>query len=119
MSSEKPHKKFGATIRGLREERRISLRKFAERMGISPAYLSKVERDEFPPPAEDVVRRMATELNQNRDELLALAGRVASDLPAIIQEQPRAMATFLRAASGLSAEEIQKLAQRAEGMKKK
>ena len=28
-------------------------------IGVSPTYLSKVERDEFPPPAEDKVKAIA------------------------------------------------------------
>ena len=42
-------KTFGTTIRDLREAQQISLRKFADKVGISPTYLSKIERDEFPP----------------------------------------------------------------------
>ncbi len=119
MANEPKQKKFGAYIRTLREAQEISLRKFADRAQISPTYLSKVERDEFPPPGEEAVRRIAEILGEDPDELLALAGKVASDLPEIIQQHPRAMATFLRAASGLSASEIEKLARRAEGLRKK
>ena len=36
---------FGATVRRLREEQKIGLRKFAQLFGMSPTYLSKVERD--------------------------------------------------------------------------
>ena len=85
-------KNFGAKIRTLREAQQISLRKFAEKVGISPTYLSKVERDEFPPPGEETVKKFALALNQNPDELLALAGKVSSDLPAIIQQRPRELA---------------------------
>ena len=42
---------FGATVRRLREEKKIGLRKFAQMVGMSPTYLSKVERDEFKPPS--------------------------------------------------------------------
>ena len=102
-------KNFGAKIRALREAQQISLRKFADKVGISPTYLSKVERDEFPPPGEETVKKFAMALNQNPDELLALAGKVSSDLPAIIQQRPREMASFLRTASEMSNEEIVKL----------
>ena len=109
---------FGAKIRALREAQKISLRKFAEKVDISPTYLSKIERDEFPPPAEDVVRKFADALNQDHDELLALAGRVSSDLPKIIRERPRELATFLRTASELSPEEMAKLTRYLETMKR-
>ena len=109
MNPKKP-RKFGETVRELRNAKKIGLRRFAELIGMSPTYLSKVERDEFPPPAEVKVVAIATALDQDPDELLALAGRVASDLSEIIQEHPREMATFLRSAKGLSAEEIKRLA---------
>ncbi len=94
---------FGRRIRTLREARKridpsYSLRRFAKTVGISPTFLSKVETGEFDPPAQDKVKRMAELLDQDPDELLALAGRVDPDLSAIIKEQPKAMADFLRTA---------------------
>jgi transcriptional regulator with XRE-family HTH domain len=109
---------FGAIVRRLREERKIGLRKFAQMVGMSPTYLSKVERDEFKPPTEEKVRAIATALGQDADELLALAGRMSADLADIIQRHPREMATFLRAANGLSAEEMQQLSKEAKRLKK-
>src|SRR5262245_18095318 len=94
--------KFGAFIRRERESRDIGLREMARVIGVSPTYLSKVERDEFPPPAEDKVRAIAQRIECDADELLALAGRVASDLKEIIKRHPREMADFLRAASRLT-----------------
>ena len=109
---------FGTTVRRLREEKQIGLRRFAQMVGMSPTYLSKVERDEFAPPAEDKVRAIADALGQDADELLALAGRLSSELADIIKRHPREMATFLRAANGLSAGEMQRLAEEARRLKK-
>jgi len=109
---------FGTTVRRLREEKKIGLRKFAQMVGMSPTYLSKVERNDFSPPSEEKVRAIAQALGQDADELLALAGRVSADLANIIQRHPREMATFLRAANGLSAEEMQKLSEEARRLKK-
>ena len=109
---------FGATVRRLREAQKIGLRSFAKQVGMSPTYLSKVERDEFKPPKEEKVRAIANALGQDPDELLALAGRVSADLTNIIQRRPREMATFLRAANGLSADEMQGLAEAARRLKK-
>jgi transcriptional regulator with XRE-family HTH domain len=101
--------KFGRRVRALRTERGLGLRRFARDVGISPTYLSKIERGEFPPPAEDKVVAIADALGQDRDELLALAGRIASDLEAVILKHPRELASFLRAAGSLSAAEIRAL----------
>ena len=106
---------FGATIRELREEKRIGLRQFARTIGVSATYLSKIERSEMPPPAEDRVKEIARLLDQDPDELLALAGKVASDLTEIIRNRPREMASFLRSTSGLSGQELERLTKQATG----
>ena len=106
---------FGATIRKLREERGIGLRQFARMIGVSATYLSKIERGELPPPAEGRVKEIARLLEQDADELLALAGKVASDLNEIIRSQPREMASFLRTASGMSGQELKRLTKQVRG----
>ena len=103
-------KSFGSLVRREREAKEIGLREMAKKIGVSPTYLSKIERDEFHPPAEDKVRKIAEILGRDPDELLALAGRVASDLTDIIRQRPREMADFLRAAKGLSPEDMAALA---------
>lgn len=110
-------KQFGATIRALREKKGISLRKFAEAVEISPTYQSKVERDEFAPPGEETIRRMARLLEQNEDELLGLAGKVSSDLDEIVQQRPQLMADFLRMAGKLTDEQIKKEMKRLDKIK--
>jgi HTH-type transcriptional regulator, competence development regulator len=70
-------------------------------------------------PVEDKVRKIAEIIGCDPDELLALGGRVASDLTEIIRQRPREMADFLRAAKGLSAEEMARLARQAQKAKGK
>lgn len=110
---------FGATVRRERKALDIGLREMARKIGVSPTYLSKVERDEFPPPAEDKVLAIAKIIGRDPDELLALAGKVASELTEIIRRHPREMASFLRAANGLTAEAVTRLADRAQKEKTK
>jgi len=112
-------KSFGALVRREREAKEIGLREMAKKIGVSPTYLSKVERDEFPPPVEDKVRKIAEIIDRDADELLALAGRVASDLTDIIRQRPREMADFLRAAKGLTADDLARLARQAQRAKEK
>lgn len=109
--------KFGA-IRTEREARGIGLREEAKMIGVSPTYLSKVERDQFPPPAEDKVKKIAEILDLDADQLLALADRVSSDLSDIIKEQPREMAALLRTTKGLTAEDLVRLARKVQQTKK-
>ncbi len=105
--------KFGAFIRRVREEKDIGLREMAKKIEVSPTYLSKVERDEFSPPAEDRVKAIAKIQGLDADDLLARAGRVSSEISGIIKQQPVALAALLRTAEGLSAEEINRLIRQA------
>src|SRR5262249_59085218 len=100
---------FGALVRRERKAKQIGLREMAKKIGVSPTYLSKIERGDFDPPIEDKVRRIAEIIGRDPDELLALAGRVASHLTDIIRRRPREIADFLRAAKGLTARQIASL----------
>ena len=105
--------KFGAFIRGEREAREIGLREMAKMIGVSPTYLSKVERDEFPPPAEGKVKAIAKIIQCDSDDLLARAGRVSADISDIIKRHPIELAALLRTTKGLTADDITRLAQQA------
>jgi len=92
---------FGDYIRQRREERRAadrdySLRKVAQSVGIEPSYLSKIERGEQPAPSEETILALAKALDEDPDVLLALAGKVAQDLQAIIRKRPRLFAQLIR-----------------------
>jgi plasmid maintenance system antidote protein VapI len=111
--------KFGAFIRARREAKEIGLREMAKMIGVSPTYVSKVERDEFPPPAEDKIRLIAGVIGCDVDELLARAGKVASDLSDIIKRHPVELAALLRTTKGLTTEDIARLARSAQKAKDK
>jgi HTH-type transcriptional regulator, competence development regulator len=92
---------FGQYIRGGREalregDPRFSVRQVAYRIGVEPAYLSKIERDEEAPPSEEKIRALARELDEDPDVLLAMAGKVSSDLLEIIRKRPRLFAELIR-----------------------
>lgn len=97
---------FGVFIRRKRGEKELGLREMAKKIGVSPAYLSKCERDEFPPPTEDRVRAIAKELGCDVDDLLAMAGRVSSDISDIIKRHPVQLAALLRTTKDMSADDI-------------
>ncbi len=93
---------FGNFLRTRRQRKAgddpsFSLRKLANRIGIEPSYLSKIERGHQPPPGEDTIRKIADELGEDRDAMLALAGKVSSDLLEIIRQRPAVVAELLRA----------------------
>jgi hypothetical protein len=105
--------RFGAFVRREREAREIGLREMAKMIGVSPTYLSKVERDEFAPPAEDKVKAIAQVIECDADDLLARAGRVSTDISDIIKRHPVQLAALLRTTKGLTADDIARLAQQA------
>ncbi|MFQ5505871.1 MAG: helix-turn-helix domain-containing protein [Planctomycetota bacterium] len=110
-------RKFGTQVRSLREQQEIGLRELAEIVGMSPAYLSMVERNELAPPAEEKVVSIAEALDQDSDQFLALAGRISSDLPEVITKNPTEMAALVRATRGLTPPKIEALTQQARKLK--
>ena len=91
---------FGSHIRARRERLRcddptFSVRQVAQRIGVEPAYLSKIERDQVAPPSEATIARLAAELGEDADMLLALAGKVSDELRQIIMRRPQLFAQLL------------------------
>ena len=110
---------FGPVLRDMRLAKGYSLRKFADLVGVSPTYLSQVEQGNVDPPTAERVQKMAEILNENADELIALAGRVPGDLHKIIQKQPTQMPELLREAKGLTTEQMQVLIDQARKLKER
>ncbi len=107
---------FGRFLRERRmtkaaENRAFSVRQFAERVGIEPSYLSKIERGQQPPPGEETIHRIAKELGEDPDVLLALAGKVSSDLTKIIRERPTLVAELLRSIRRVPAKRVAEMSQ--------
>jgi transcriptional regulator with XRE-family HTH domain len=92
---------FGRFVRDRRERLResdatFSVRQVAHRIGVEPSFLSKVERGEAPPPSEAKIVALARELGEDPDVLLALAGKVSSDLQTVIRRRPELFAALIR-----------------------
>jgi len=93
--------RFGAYVRELREKllkdsKEFSVRKVAIKIGVEPAFLSKVERDVVPPPSEAKIIALADLLEADRDVLLAMAGKVSSDVLDVIRNRPVLFAELIR-----------------------
>jgi len=105
---------LGDRIRRLRRQRQLGLRQTAARIGISAAYLSRIETDRGQsPPAERVIRTLASVLADDFDQLMQLAGRVSTDVERYITADP-GMAGFLRRARrfNLTADDLMRLLDR-------
>jgi transcriptional regulator with XRE-family HTH domain len=106
MTNRRVHSAAGPTTLGSylrerrealrREDRRYSFRQVAGRVGIEPSYLSKVERDIGSPPSEETLVRLAEDLGEEPDVVLALAGKISSDLREAIRRRPRLFGELIR-----------------------
>jgi transcriptional regulator with XRE-family HTH domain len=71
---------FGDVVRARRTELGIGLNDLAERLGISPGYWSRIERNLDKPPSDDVVQRAAAVLGIPLDALFVEAQRLPPDM---------------------------------------
>lgn len=71
---------FGDVVRARRTELGIGLNELAERLGISPGYLSRIERNLDKPPSDEIVERVAAILGIPLDALFVEAQRLPPDM---------------------------------------
>lgn len=106
---------FGGFIRARRVEKKVSLRKLAELVGINFTYLSKIESGDLAPPAEDKIRSLAQHLELDADKLFSLAQKIPGDLGHLAL-RPK-IPLLLRATETLDESQVQKLIAMAEKLK--
>ena len=93
-------KTFGQLIRELRINHKEynSLREFARKVGLSAAYLSRIENGKEPPPSESIIERMAEALSIDKYELFSHAGKIPTEFLETFQKNPKSVASFMRRA---------------------
>ena len=84
----------------MREAQGLGLRVAAERLGISPAYLSRIERGRERPPKPELVKRVARLLGGDADLLFRLADSTDPDIADFMNLVPN-VPEFLRTAMEL------------------
>jgi HTH-type transcriptional regulator, competence development regulator len=84
-------KKFGETIRELRVAQDLGLRETAGKVGISPAYLSRIERGKERPPRPEIIKELAKLLAADPDVLFRLSSSTDPEIVSFLHEQPEAM----------------------------
>jgi PTS system nitrogen regulatory IIA component len=101
---------FGATLRMLRVDAGLGLGELAGRIGVSTAYLSRVEHGHDPVPTPDRVVAIARALNLPPIVLLEIAQGAGAALASYLERVPEASALFLElAARDLGAAEIARI----------
>jgi transcriptional regulator with XRE-family HTH domain len=97
---------FGKRIRRRRREDKLSQRKLAELVGVDFTYLSKLENDQQgQSPGEDLVVKLAEQLHDDSEELLALAGKVPVEALRTLAREDVDFARFLRRLSAVPADD--------------
>jgi PTS system nitrogen regulatory IIA component len=86
---------FGTTLRLLRTEAGISLRALASRIGVSGAYLSRIENGHDPAPTPDRLIAIADALGLPRPVLVDLARQAGPAVDGYLQRTPEAGSLFL------------------------
>jgi transcriptional regulator with XRE-family HTH domain len=114
---------FSPKIKEQRKEKRLSIRKCAELVKISPTYLVRIEDGTTPPPSSEVIQKLAevlkldvNELNDLANEYLEYLGKSSSDTVRVPYSDE--VPAFLRTASKKikKPEDWQKLADKIEKM---
>lgn len=88
-------KQFGETIRELRLAQELGLRETALKIGISPAYLSRIERGKESPPRPEIIKGLAKVLAADPDVLFRLSSSTDPEVAELLIDQPE-LITLLR-----------------------
>ena len=102
---------FGPALRDLRRHAGLSQRELAERAALDFSYISKLENGRLPPPAADTVVSISRVLGVPPEELLALTGKIPSEVQQAVSTTPGAQRFLLEAQRlGLTEEEWEHMA---------
>jgi HTH-type transcriptional regulator, competence development regulator len=82
--------RFGDALRRTRRAAGLTQRQLADQSGLDFSYISKLENGRLPPPAADTVVTLCTVLGVAPEELLALTGKIPSDVQARVGRSPAA-----------------------------
>ncbi len=84
-------KDFGGTLRNLRVAQDLGLRETATKVGISPTYLSRIERSKERPPRPEIIKELAKVLAADPDVLFRLSSSTDPDVVDFLHDQPEVM----------------------------
>lgn len=79
LMADTPAVELGRTLKATRTLRERSVRNVSDPAGISPTYLTKLERGEIASPSPHILHRLAGVLGLDYLELMRMAGYVVPD----------------------------------------
>jgi transcriptional regulator with XRE-family HTH domain len=111
---------FGQRLRELRRDAGVTQRELAQRTNLDFSYISKLENDRNPPPAADTIVRICEALSIPAERLLALKGRLPSEIQETVAGNVAAQ-EFLRVTHtlGLSQSDWKHLSEQARRLRNK
>lgn len=108
---------LGDVVREGRAAKGIKLRELARRLDVTPSYVSDIENNRRVP-SEEVLARIATELDLDYGDLVARAGRLGSDAERYMRQTPVATTLFRRISEErLTEDELRQLMERVEELR--
>ncbi len=118
MANTRDSKSLGDLIREARTPKG-SLRDFAKKLDITPSYLSDIENDRRIP-AEEVLGRIAEQLELDFDELMAKAGRFGEEAERYMRKHPTVGVLFRKLSDSKTPDDdLAKLLRKAEELARK
>lgn len=119
MKKAKSKEAFGEKLRRERTSAKITLRKFAAQLGVSPTYVSQVEQGNFPPMTAERATKIAEILGGDADEWVALADRIPDDLEERVRKHPKDMPELMRLATGCTPKQFEEIKEAIREIKRK
>jgi len=97
---------FGQLLKELRRKAGVSQRDLASEVGVDFSYISKVENDRLPPPSADTIVKICEVLKTPSDALLAMTGKIPTDVKNMLSSNPLAQ-QFIREAQTMKLNDIE------------
>lgn len=87
--------KFGSFIKQRRRQQNITLRQFAKKINVTPAFICALENGKCNAKEETIIK-MSEILGEDKDYLLAQSGKVAKDIQDLIIKSNGALSHQIR-----------------------
>ena len=111
------NKTLGEVVREGRTAKGIKLRELSRRLEVTPSYVSDIENDRRVP-SEEVLQKIATELDLDYGDLVARAGRLGSEAERYMRQTPVATTLFRRISTErLTEDEVRQLMERVDELR--